>query len=1090
LARNYGRQLKDEITAFAGEKAAAVRDYGVELEVKKSAAKEVLNRLNVSSEELAEKADAVKRIGDRISAYDKSLEELVRMTGRVEENFSRLRNEAAFVEQVDKKLGETRDRFSALEKAMDVLRFRFEKENAAAIEQTDKKLDGVKTRIDNIEKNAGLLGARFERENAALIEQAGKNLDGLKDRLADFEKAIVAFKLRFDQENAAASVKAGEAFNELRLRFADAKKELGEFVRHLEKENEAALEKTSESLAASVCSTAAGFRAEAEILERRIEDHREALDRAEKERGVRLEQELELINKTLKEALEKAAARSGRLEESALVKLREEAMERVKRFQEAVEEKLGEFREQAKTQAAEVQEIIKSCREEQRAFQADWKRDAEALDALALTQRAQWDAAAGETEARLLRLGKELAESAEDAERRVLEEAEARLAGYREAQAGQWERLDSMADEADKLDGQLRVAMSDAEERVRGDFAKFEEEQREAREKQARFFDEEAGLLRAGLLGLEQELKALKDKASENVTEKYRIFEAEFLDGLEKRGRDIDRRLDQWRAEMEQKFEEAAAGAGAERGRLEAAFFEELKSGLDRLKSEAETFKEGIHAGMAETDGSLAGFRERVKADLEDARSQAESGARTELDRYALEMNEKIAQNERELEDWRNRFNDRLREAENEIEDSRRNARDLLAETEDRAVQMRGELENVRDKARTELDGFREKARTDLDDLREKAKTGLNELRENARTELDELRKTTRNGLDEVWEKASVEIERAREETASGKTEILARTGAQVKALEETVREAEKRIKDFAAQTKLFERADELKLELERRIEDLKGSLEGLDQRRAEAAGIEAQYAAVRRLGDEVNAKMSRFLSEKNRLDVMENDFNRLVATSRAVEEKLRAVSTSDDILQGMQVQLRRLEDAMKNAEEKFERLERKNQVLEETSAGVDRNFRLLEETEEALKRLDGELERSSDELEAIKPSVRELAAAGEKAKEANEKLGRLDESLADIEKRIEEMQVAREWIARTETRLEEINKQAQEHVRLLGAMVKDGGKAKSRGAPNISARENAVNLARQGWKVDEIATALKISRAEVELILEMGVKD
>jgi hypothetical protein len=31
--------------------------------------------------------------------------------------------------------------------------------------------------------------------------------------------------------------------------------------------------------------------------------------------------------------------------------------------------------------------------------------------------------------------------------------------------------------------------------------------------------------------------------------------------------------------------------------------------------------------------------------------------------------------------------------------------------------------------------------------------------------------------------------------------------------------------------------------------------------------------------------------------------------------------------------------------------------------------------------------------------------------------------------------------------------------------------------------------LARQGWSVDEIARAVKVSRGEVELILELGAK-
>jgi chromosome segregation ATPase len=336
-------------------------------------------------------------------------------------------------------------------------------------------------------------------------------------------------------------------------------------------------------------------------------------------------------------------------------------------------------------------------------------------------------------------------------------------------------------------------------------------------------------------------------------------------------------------------------------------------------------------------------------------------------------------------------------------------------------------------------------------------------------------------------------MEKAVEDAGNRIKDLLAETSGGADKLKGEIGEIREALKDFTSQTKLFDKADELRLELERRIEDLKGELKGLDQRRTEAAQIEAQCVTVRRLGDEVNAKMNRFLSEKHHLDVMENDFNRLISTSQAVEEKLRMVTTSDDILQGMQLQLRKLDEAMKESEERFQRLERKNRVLDETSAGVDRNFSLLEEADAAIKRFSEKIDKSSDELESMGPSIMALAEASGRAKETEEKLEKLDENLAAIEKRIEDMQVVRHWFARTETRFEEINKQVQEHFKMFEALLKDKGKASgtsARGAPNIASRDNVIRLARQGWKVDEIANTLKMSKGEVELILEMGLKE
>jgi DNA-directed RNA polymerase specialized sigma24 family protein len=108
------------------------------------------------------------------------------------------------------------------------------------------------------------------------------------------------------------------------------------------------------------------------------------------------------------------------------------------------------------------------------------------------------------------------------------------------------------------------------------------------------------------------------------------------------------------------------------------------------------------------------------------------------------------------------------------------------------------------------------------------------------------------------------------------------------------------------------------------------------------------------------------------------------------------------------------------------------------------------------------------------------------------ESLGKLTRVLGDVEERIEKMQQAREWIARTETRLTETGKKAEENIALLGTLIdKDNKNKKSQkgGAPSIDKREMVVKLAHQGWTSENIAQATGLSRGEVELILEIMPK-
>ena len=79
----------------------------------------------------------------------------------------------------------------------------------------------------------------------------------------------------------------------------------------------------------------------------------------------------------------------------------------------------------------------------------------------------------------------------------------------------------------------------------------------------------------------------------------------------------------------------------------------------------------------------------------------------------------------------------------------------------------------------------------------------------------------------------------------------------------------------------------------------------------------------------------------------------------------------------------------------------------------------------------------------------------------------------------------AREWLAKAETRLEEINTEAKQHLRLLGTLSKQDNRAMP-GSPAMSIREIVVKLTRQGWNSTEISQYTKLSRSEVELILEL----
>jgi DNA repair ATPase RecN len=114
--RKYADKLKEDLAAFAAQKAVDVKNYALDLDVEQKAARELMKHLQITDQELADKAAAVAQIDERINAYDKSLEELVKMTGRVQENLNRIREESSCVETAGKQVNEARDRLARMEK--------------------------------------------------------------------------------------------------------------------------------------------------------------------------------------------------------------------------------------------------------------------------------------------------------------------------------------------------------------------------------------------------------------------------------------------------------------------------------------------------------------------------------------------------------------------------------------------------------------------------------------------------------------------------------------------------------------------------------------------------------------------------------------------------------------------------------------------------------------------------------------------------------------------------------------------------------------------------------------------------------------
>ena len=1049
--KKYADRVHGELEAHVQEKVVAIKDMGIELEVHQKSAREVLNRVQQIETGLNGRAEDIERIGARIGEYDAALDELVAMTQRAQENINRVREESTYVDTVGKRIRQTQEKLSGVEKNLEDIVERFGEQNAGRLEQVrEEVLTGARGEVDTIRED---LSGFQERVNqyAEYIKGAESRAQTISDRTrADLEDVAQTVMHRVQE----ASIQSSEQLTEMREQL--------------------------------------------ETLE--SDYHGKLLSLAE--RGENME--TEALTK-LRERIE-----NGAREVASEIATRLEHQKRS--LQERLDTALQDV-EKAEAKLAERDRVLESSRAEIDARIAEFTKD--------LTERVQ--ATTGELH------------------RKILGEIEGRLSEY-ESQIGyRFEKLEGVTSETEELERQLREAMRQVSDRVTAGFEEFVRQFDASRASDRAKVENEMESVRSEMSNLEGGLTDLKNTAYENVSSKLQVFEDEFFADLKERQTAMERHLVDWEAAFQTELDTAISSGRSERESVEKAYSEELKQQLSQLRGstygtyekiqeDVVAFQKGIELRVADSRELLAGLERQIEEEIQALAADARTGARSEFaehrEQMAAELRELDRSTRQQIEQLAKQLTSDRVELESVVESTRGDASGWKTQIEQRLASTTAEVnqqiadvrvymgETISD-LRDSFAADRDLALSDRDAEREKMHAELNELSGTVIKITDDIRERSGGALEE-FEQAYARMKADAEQRAElAETDIEARirefrgivqdSRTQFAAMQErmfgklnedattigsTLQEIDRHQKSFVEQTKVFERADELKLALTDSMNALKADLDRVDAQRKEMRDLESQFGKLRKSADEVSDKMGRFVAEKRRIDALESDYKRLLSMSQAVEVKLDNVTASNDSLQTMQASLRSLEQLEKDVESRFQRLEKKRSILDLTTEGVDKNFQNLTEIETRIGEIGDQLGVVPGKIEELGIRLAQLANNKRDADAAVKQLALLDNTLEEIEERMETLTQAREWLARTETRLEEVQQGAEEQVKLLGALMRQDGASSAKGsAPPVTTRDTVIKLARQSWNVDEIARATSLSRGEVELILELSAK-
>lgn len=1046
--KKFGDKLKAELEVFIKEKAAQLQESSLALDMQQEKAIAAVKRLDSIREdllkkeaELLERTKSVANIEKHIVSYDQTIKELLEMTALAEGNLAKIRAESDFADSLGKKLNASQAQLQQISASVPALQDRFAKEN---------------------------------REYLSTI-------------------------------HAETLSKTARTIAELEHKITQVHQNSGELLTH-------ATEKMKE-----------------------------------------------LYQKAFTEASKKADA----LEDASFSKLKEQAMERLAKYRETVEEKTHTLHEHTKEKLIETQQLVK-------AFKAEWQDESSTLLETARTEmRALEDKSEqslfvldqklketnGITEARTKEMKEEIGrieavlgqsigtftKKAELSIATVSSSLDSRLDVYKQDVDYRLTQFDALLGDVERLDGQLRVSMQNTEKRVLDEFSLYAKDQQARQDGFEKKLSDEGESLALRMKTLESGLNELKARAYDNVSEKLKLFEDDFFADLAKRSDAITAALTNWKGNVDVRLDALSAESESGRKDIEGAYTQELKDRLaeigelyrtqtSKLDEQMTSVEAELRARIKASDQTILSFVEQFRLEFAQARQTAELHVQNELGSHAITVQELLRKQEREVDV-------RTKEFINSIETAKSEAETMLEaiRTGFSSWQTKNEQQLAEAKALfvDKISAFANTTTASITDLDASYKTNYRDFVAQTAAE----RKLLKDGLEAIkkelstanaeFDKRSAEsiesFNRAYEIMAADKEKRIRETGVEtdqtVKSLKTMVQELrdkldqtqeklfqklqndtnglgstlediDKKQKAFIAQTRIFDRADELKVTLETNIENLKNEISRLDVYRDTMRTLEQQYGKIKKLEEETGQKVTRFMTEKKRVDILEADFNKLLALSDSIDKKISELTLTNDDLQQYQVQIRRFEESVAEVNGRYERMEKKAVVLDQSANGIDKAFENLKTLEGALREYRENISNIPSELASIKNNIETLLENKEKTELTVEKLSSLDQILEDVEKRTDKMQNAREWLARTETRLEDISKQSQDQLKLLGDLIKeDGSSKKGKGAPPIGIRENVVKLAHQGWKVDEIARALHLSRGEVELILELPQK-
>jgi len=437
-----------------------------------------------------------------------------------------------------------------------------------------------------------------------------------------------------------------------------------------------------------------------------------------------------------------------------------------------------------------------------------------------------------------------------------------------------------------------------------------------------------------------------------------------------------------------------------------------------------------------------------------------------------------------------------------EIETSYLNTGDELKEKLQSSIgSINGEVEEIRGK----VDSMKEKVVADVSDALAYFRSDVEKQIEGSRELIYEKGRELQELVNSLASGAKAELETSHGEAENTLHGFETEVADVQDRIEKRVEDIEQRIANFEKESTVLKRSIRFKEKVEEDIERFSDIMMQLKEDKKDILSMRKVIDNLKRDEGDISAKVRHLKSEKKLVQDIARNAEQAIGLITVVDEKIKLIEGERELLE-------RIESGMRDIDSRFAGLKDKADKLSSREKDIDVSIETITKTKEFIANLEQRADLLNTNLKELREREEDLK---NKVSLIDDKTGsllnyesRIDEVLSrfkemdsfvsDIEERSKQLQNTREWLARTESRLTNLTKDAE---RLVGDMQnvgspsggEDGDRRASKDQPTLLSRESeskvktVLTLFEQKWTIPEICKVTKMSRGEVELILELN---